>query len=396
MKKLFFNLFVVSMAILSFNLVSCKGEEETKKDSIDLLIEQGVLRGELNHEVTLNASVTYSLAGTFIVKDGATLNIPAGTKIKATQGFNSYILVLQGGKLNVSGTAAKPVIMTAEDESYGSGFWGGIVINGKAKISGASGITATGTCEMNTEYSYGGNNDADNSGTITYLIVKYAGARSSAEVEHNGITLDAVGSGTKIENIYILESADDGIEFFGGSVNVKNILVVNSDDDMFDNTQGYTGTLENCYGIWEQGYKSSEADPRGVESDGNLDGKTPSDINQTVWTLNNMTIDLKLAKGITPDVIMQDVIKIRRGAKATITNALVKGTGAIQDLADCTDSKGDAAAGTSINISATLTGYPTVDLLITKKGVNNALINPTLSGNTGCSSSIFSWTGYSF
>lgn len=394
MKKLFFNLFLVSMTILSLNFVSCKNEEETTKDSVDLLIEQGVLRGELDHEATLDASVTYSLAGTFIVKDGATLNIPAGTTIKATQGFNSYILVLQGGKLNVNGTAAKPVVMTAEDESYGSGFWGGIVINGKAKISGASGVTATGTCEMNTDYPYGGDNDADNSGSITYLMVKYAGARSSAEVEHNGITLDGVGSGTKIENIYILESADDGIEFFGGSVNAKNILVVNSDDDMFDNTQGYRGTLENCYGIWEKGYSSSEADPRGVESDGNLDGKTPSDINQTVFTITNMTIDLKLDPNTTDaQYIMQDVIKIRRGAKATITNAYVKGIGTAQDLVDCTDSKGDAAAGTSVNLTNGLTNPFTGSA--SKPGANSATITIS-TGNTGCSSSLFAWTGYSF
>lgn len=392
MKKLLFNLLLVSMAVVTLNLTSCKSEEPTK-DSVDVLIEQGILRGELNHSVTLDAAVTYSLAGTFIVKDGAVLNIPAGTKIKATQGFNSYILVLQGGKLNVSGTATKPVVMTAEDEAYGSGYWGGIVINGRAKISGPTGVTATGTCEMNTDYPYGGNIDNDNSGSITYLVIKYAGARSSAEVEHNGLTLDAVGSGTTIENLYILESADDGIEFFGGSVNVKNLLVVNSDDDMFDNTQGYTGTLENCYGIWENGYTSSEADPRGVESDGNLDGKTPSDINQSAWTLKNMTIDLKLAAGTTADVIMQDIIKIRRGAKVTATNTLVKGTGTVQDLVDCTDSKGDAAVNTSISLTSSLTNPITGSNA--KPGANNATItiNPT-TANTGCPTSLFTWTGY--
>lgn len=129
---------------------------------------------------------------------------------------------------------------------------------------------------MNSAYTYGGNNPSDNSGVITYLILGNTGARSSADVEHNGLTLNGVGNGTKIENLYIYDGADDGIEFFGGSVNVKNLLVVNSDDDMFDFTQGYNGTLENAYGIWEVGYVSSESD-RGIEADGNLDGKfTPS------------------------------------------------------------------------------------------------------------------------
>ncbi|MGC3979315.1 MAG: hypothetical protein QM751_14475 [Paludibacteraceae bacterium] len=347
-----------------------------------------------SHEVTLDASVTYKLTGTFIVKDGAVLNIPAGTTIKASEGFGSYILVLQGGKINVNGTAEKPVTMTSDDSNTGnnSGYWGGLVINGKAKISGVSGTTATSSCEMNAKYPYGGSDDADNSGSITYLIIKYAGARASSEVEHNGLTLDAVGSGTKIENVFILESADDGIEFFGGSVNVKNILVVNSDDDCFDNTQGYRGTWENMYGIWEKGYTSTETDPRGVESDGNLDGNTPTDVNQTAFTVKNMTIDLKLDyNAATQATFMQDVIKIRRGSKATITNAFVKGTGAVQDLVDCTDSKGDAASGTTIDITKSLTNPITG--AEKKAGANNATITVSTT-NTGCSSSIFAWTGY--
>ena len=130
---------------------------------------------------------------------------------------------------------------------------------------------------------------------ITYLILGHTGARSSADVEHNGLTLNGVGNGTKIENLYIFDGADDGIEFFGGSVNVKNLLVVNSDDDMFDFTQGYNGTLENAYGIWEVGYVSSESDPRGIEADGNLDGKFKDHPNQSNFTVKNMTIELKLA-----------------------------------------------------------------------------------------------------
>jgi hypothetical protein len=95
------------------------------------------------------------------------------------------------------------------------------------------------------------------------------------------LTLNGVGSGTKISNIYVYEGADDAVEFFGGTVNVSNFLAVNPDDDMFDFTQGYTGTLKNCYGIWEKGYVSSEDDPRGVEADGNLDGKFGANPNQS-------------------------------------------------------------------------------------------------------------------
>ncbi|VBB45712.1 conserved exported hypothetical protein [uncultured Paludibacter sp.] len=407
MKKLFFNLLVISTALLSLNFVSCKNDSDPQKDSVDILIEQGVLTGKLDHAVTLDASVTYKLNGTFSVENGASLTIPAGTTIKASEGYGSYIIVAQGGKIFVNGTASQPVIMTADNEASASaGYWGGLILNGKAKISGQTGITATGTCEMNPDYTYGGSDDADNSGSITYLEIKYGGARSSAEVEHNGLTLDAVGSGTTIHDIYVYENADDGIEFFGGTVNVSNLLIVNPDDDMFDNTQGYRGTLTNCYGIWESGYTSTESDPRGVESDGNLDGLTPTDVNQTDFTITNMTIDLKLAyNAATQATYMQDIIKIRRGAKATITNALVKGTGAIQDLIDMSDSKGAGTVDSSISLTngltipTSITGHEVTPGYITNTdGTKTYLTYPNVSaiatGNTGCDTSIFAWTGY--
>lgn len=393
MKKQFFNVFATIAILLSMTMVSCNTQEKAL-EGIDALIAEGVLTGELDHEVTLDASITYKLSGTMIVNDGGVLNIPAGTTIKASEGYGTYIIVNQGGKINIKGTSSQPVVMTSDDNNtnLSSGYWGGLIINGKAKIAGEEGVVKTASCEMNANYLYGGSDDADNSGSITYLMIKYAGARSSAEVEHNGLTLDAVGSGTTIENVFILESADDGVECFGGTVALKNILIVNSDDDCFDNTQGYRGSWTNMYGIWENGYTSTESDPRGVESDGNFDGKTPLDVNQTNYTITNMTIDLKLDYATANQTtMMQDIIKIRRGAKANVSNALVKGIGAAQDLVDCTDSKGDAATGTIVSLtnalSNTFTGSDS------KAGANSATISVGGS-NTGCDSSIFSWTGY--
>ncbi len=397
MEKQLFNVIAAAAVVFSMSFASCT-KDDTPLTGIDAIISEGVLYGELDHDVTLDASVTYKLTGTFVVEDGATFTIPAGTRIEASEGFGSYIIVAQGGKINVNGTASKPVIMTAANEANAnSGYWGGLIINGKAKISAPTGTTGTASCEMNANFTYGGSDDTDNSGTITYLEIKYAGARSSAEVEHNGLTLDAVGSGTTIENVYILESADDGVECFGGTVALKNVLVVNDDDDMFDNTQGYRGSWTNIYGVWENGYTSSESDPRGIESDGNLDGVNTTDVNQTDFSVTNFTVSIKTDYvTVTTDQskFMQDVIKIRRGAKANIVNALVKGVGSAQDLVDCTDSKGDAAAGTVISLTNSLTN--SILGIVSKPGANSASITINTSGNTGCDSSIFAWTGYSF
>lgn len=383
MKKIFFSFLMFAAMLTPVVLTSCDdNDDDNGTDPTD----DYKLSGSIQDTRTLDASVEYLLTGPLIVEDGATLNIPAGTTIKAQKGFGSYILVLQGGKINVNGTANAPVTMTADIEDAAQGHWGGLIINGKAPLSGGE----TGKTEINNAYTYGGTNAADNSGSITYLILAYTGARSSADVEHNGLTLNGVGNGTKIENVYIPDGADDGIEFFGGSVNVKNLLVVNSDDDMFDFTQGYNGTLENAYGIWEAGYVSSEEDPRGVEADGNLDGNNPDQQGQSNFTIKNMTIDLRLAANTAEGYYMHDVLKIRRGAKATIENALVKGQGQAKDLVDMTDGKGTGDPTSVINITNSLT---TALSGVEKNGTADITVE---AGNTGCPTDIFAWTGYQF
>ena len=212
-------------------------------------------------------------------------------------------------------------------------------------------------------------------------------------MEHNGLTLNGVGNGTKIENIYVVEGADDAIEFFGGSVNVTNFLAVNSDDDMFDFTQGYNGTLTNAYGIWDEGFTSTEEDPRGVEADGNLDGNNPDQAGQSDFRITNVTFDLRLAASTEEGHYMQDVIKVRRGAKATITNALVKGAGQAEDLIDLNDGKGGAEASTSISLTNELTAAISGNEINADATYANVAI---AAGNAGCDTGIFAWTGYGF
>ena len=385
MKKFLLSIMMMATISAPAVLTSC-GSDDPKPEPPVTELE---LKGSITTTQTLDAAITYTITGPVIVEDGGVLNIPAGTMIKAKNGFSNYILVLQGGKINARGTAEKPITLTADIENAKQGHWGGLIINGKAPLSGGT----KGSTEINSAYSYGGDNVSDSSGELTYVKIEYTGARSSANVEHNGLTLNGVGNGTKIENIYIPYGADDGIEFFGGSVNVKNLLVVDSDDDMFDFTQGYTGTLENAYGIWQKGYSSSESDPRGIEADGNLDGLNPDEKGQSDFTVKNMTIELKLDASSDVKMQMQDVIKIRRGAKTTVTNALVKGVGTAMDLVDCTDGKGDAAAGTVINLTNSLTSPITGKDI--KPGANAATID-IKTGNTGCPTDVFAWTGYKF
>jgi len=411
MKKSFLSIFMAVALVMPFVLISCDSDDDNNNNGGGAIVGDQNLSGSITDSKTLDASVTYILDGPLLVEEGGVLTIPAGTTIKAKKSFSSYILVLQGGKINVNGTADKPVTMTSNEANPEQGDWGGLIINGRAPLTrGDDGKSQIGSTEINSAFYYGGEAENDNSGSLTYLILAYTGARNSADVEHNGLTLNGVGNGTKIENIYIPNGADDGVEFFGGSVNVKNLLVVNSDDDMFDVTQGWNGTLENCYGIWEAGFASTEADPRGVEADGNHDGNYPTHSRQSDFTIKNMTIELKLASVAAdhtdfPWKSMQDVIKVRRGAKATVTNALVKGTGTAVDLIDMTDSKGAGNPNSAISLTNALvnpiTGK-TVNYNATQlyNGVDafgdNISKLKIEAGNTGCPTNIFAWTGYRF
>ncbi|MCO5259503.1 MAG: hypothetical protein M9916_05105 [Crocinitomicaceae bacterium] len=405
-KKVNFSKIAFAMMITTLPLVSCKKEgctdvnaanysEKAKKDDGSCTYNiAGELVGSISGTKTLDASISYLITGPVIVEEGAVLNIPAGTTIKAKKGFNNYILVLQGGKINVNGTAEKPVRITADISNAQPGHWGGLIINGRAPLAGGT----IGSTEISSAHQYGGTDPNDNSGSITHLILEYTGARSSADVEHNGLTLNGVGNGTIIENIYIPNGADDGVELFGGTVNIKNIFVVNSDDDMFDFTQGYTGTIENAYGIWEAGYTSTESDPRGIEADGNLDGNFPSQTGQSNFIVKNLTIDLKITVATDGDASnvtnkMQDAIKIRRGAKINVINALIKGSGTVIDLIDFTDGKGTGDAGSTISLTNSLNNTILGKLVNPTTGFPDAKIE---TGNTGCPSNLFHWTNYNF
>lgn len=372
--------------IAGFAMVSC----DKNDDGNDLNVRDNELAGSVSDYLELDPEIEYFLTGPLIIEEGGVLEIPAGTVIKARQGFSKYILVLQGGKINARGTADAPVRITADIEDAGQGYWGGLIINGGAPLAGADEVGST---EVNSSYTYGGNDSDDNSGELTYLILGNTGARSSADVEHNGLTLNGVGSGTVIENIFIYDGADDGIEFFGGSVNVSNILVINSDDDMFDFTQGYSGTLSNAYGLWKNGFSSSESDPRGIEADGNLDGNFPTHENQSNFRIENITFDLRLDHAYgDPARQMLDVIKVRRGASAVIVNALVKGSGAVGDLIDLTDGKGNGNSGSQISLSNMLDNA--IDGSETKPAEAEGVVIE--SGNTGCDTGLFNWTGFEF
>lgn len=374
------------LAVSALGFTGCSDDDDPSP-----IIGGGDVITELNGNITEDAILDGSsikLTGMTIVRSGATLTIPAGTTITANGGGNSvYLLVERGAKIIADGTADSPIVFTSSVQKSGS--WGGLLINGAAPISHATGGANEAATEINVDIKFGGDNVGDDSGILNYVKIEYSGAKIDDEAEHNGLTLNGVGNGTKINNIFIKDGADDGIEFFGGSVNINNLLVSNSEDDMFDFSQGYTGTVTNAYGIWEPSYVSTSSDPRGIEADGNLDGDNPEAENQSAFTIKDMSIVNK-----STAAEMNDIVKIRRGAKATITNLAIEvaETAKFSDILDFTDSKGNGVAASSIEYS-----FNPSELFDASKIKNpdNASITKNETSQ-GADVSVFGWTSYSF
>ncbi|HYQ55846.1 MAG TPA: hypothetical protein VEP89_00775 [Draconibacterium sp.] len=226
--------------------VSCSDDDPVTPptpdvDEVIANLESGVMNGTLEEDYTLSASMAYDLSGSFIVADGATLTIPAGTNIVAEAGGTDvYLAVLMGGKIEINGTASSPVVMSSPNANPGD--WGGLTICGKATTTaGANSEAEVGG------FIYGGDDDSDNSGTVSYLVIKGTGAQINEESQYNGVSFYAVGSGTTVNNVAVINGSDDGVEFFGGTVSVTNLFLQNNEDDAIDWTEGWSGTVNNAY-----------------------------------------------------------------------------------------------------------------------------------------------------
>lgn len=240
---------------------------------------------------------TYILGGRVTVLPGVTLTIEAGTVIKGQAGTGvnaTALLVARGGKLMAEGTATAPIIftsvadeITAADIAKGdfaspnldptvNGLWGGVLILGKAKISASSSgadiseVQIEGIPTSDPNGLYGGNDDDDNSGVIKYISIRHGGANIGAGNEINGLTLGGVGRGTVIENVEIVANQDDGIEWFGGTVNVKNAVVWGAGDDAIDTDQSWAGTLDNFVVITPSNHNFELDGPEGSYKAGHI------------------------------------------------------------------------------------------------------------------------------
>ncbi|WP_109302331.1 hypothetical protein [Aquimarina sp. AU474] len=317
MKKLIIAGFAISM--LAFT--GCGSDDDTEPTPPPA--ENTTLSGQITENRTLTAANIYTLDGRVTVTNGATLTIEAGTILKAEGGTGanaSTLIIARGAKLEANGTATAPIIFTsiADDIALGQtagtnldenqrGLWGGLIVLGNAPVSlngDADAAQIEGIPASDTNGLYGGSDPADDSGTYRYISIRHGGALIGEGNEINGLTLGGVGTGTTIEFIEVVGNVDDGVEFFGGTVNASNLLVWSQGDDAIDIDQAYSGTIDNVVVV--QGAISDH----GLEIDGPEGSATGS------FTLQNVTL-FGSNSG--------EVADYRSGATGTTSNVLVTG-----------------------------------------------------------------------
>ncbi|WP_206186835.1 beta strand repeat-containing protein [Winogradskyella aurantia] len=272
--------FIFTM-ILSLAILSCNNDDDGGGGPPS----QG-LDGIITADLTLDPNITYNLSGDVRVADGVTLTIPAGTEIVSAVGTGNYLAVLQGGMIDIQGTPSNPVVMRSSSGNAGS--WGGLLLCGNAPTTAGTNVTA----EVGGLV-YGGTNASDDSGSINYLIIRDAGAQINADSQYNGLSLYAVGSGTSITNVAIINGADDGVEFFGGTVNASNIYLENNEDDAVDWTEGWNGTLSDTYVVNTiQGFSTA------IEADGTASNPTIENFT-AISSTGGLAIQMKAASTAT-------------------------------------------------------------------------------------------------
>ncbi len=343
--------------------------------------ESITLTGTLTEDRTLDASTTYTLEKSFSIEAGATLTIPAGVTINATvetgDETSTYIVVQKGGKIEVKGSSAAPVTMKSSGGN--SGDWGGLVILGDAPTT--EGIDAT--AEVGN-FKYGGTTEGDNSGSIEYLIIKHAGAQIDAESQYNGLTLYAVGSGTTIDNVAMIDGEDDGVEFFGGTIAASNLYFENNQDDSIDWTEGWNGTVTNAYVL-----HTADGFSTAVEADGANGNPTITNFT-AVSTVGGTALQFKKQSGatITGLSLSGYDTSIDMKDNGPLSNIKIEGEDADPQEAYDVEATVDVASFDWVNSDTTvepqtitLTGMVTEDLML--NAINNYILDKSLSVESG-------------
>jgi hypothetical protein len=330
MKK---HLLILGMALSVFATSCTKNDDDDTEVIVTPPVSGSTVEvtGDIKTNTTWTADKIYQLKGFVFVTDGATLTIEPGTIIKGDLATKATLTITRGSKINAVGTVDKPIVFTSGVAAGGrrAGDWGGIIILGKGidnrgvnnTIEG--GLTPTAGGDAAKYIQFGGTDNADNSGTLKYVRVEYAGIPFSVDNEINGITFGAVGSGTTIEYVEVYRSGDDAYEWFGGAVNAKHLLAIGTQDDDFDTDNGFSGKIQFALA---QRFPTiaDQSGSNGFESDNDANGTNNAPETGAIFSNISIVGPLQTAS-TTVNGYFQHAAQIRRNSSISTFNSIFTG-----------------------------------------------------------------------
>jgi hypothetical protein len=285
--------------------------------------------GNITESLTWTADTVWQLTGEVYVNGGATLTIEPGTLVVGDVG--SALIITRNGQLIADGTAEAPITFTSSKPVADrvAGDWGGIVLLGSAPINVQSnnieGLAAT------EDSAYGGTDAAHNCGTLRYARIEYAGSVFGTDNELNALTLGGCGSATTLDYIHTFRGLDDGIEFFGGTANLRHAIVSYTGDDSLDWDEGYVGNIQ--FFVAQQTANEGE---RAIEADNQADAPTATPLSDP--TVYNFT----LVGGGNPE---QEGVRLRAGTAGALHNFVITGFGKAALAVDGAESEANILSG---------------------------------------------------
>lgn len=349
MKKL--STLMLAMVLLA---TACRKIEVDGSTTTTTVTEDLILKGRIDTDRTLKSGKTYKLRDIVYVVNGAKLTIEPGVTILGEKSTRGTLVITRGCQIIADGTANQPIVFTSDATTPARGDWGGIVICGRAKTNNSfNGVAGVGEVEGGVNNSdglglYGGADDNDNSGTLRYVRIEYAGYAYLPDKELNGLTLCAVGRGTTVDYVEVAYANDDSFEWFGGTVNCKHLIAYKGLDDDFDCDNGFAGNVQFGIGMRD----SSIADISGsngfeVDNDANGSALLP----QTSAVFSNITI-------VGPRATLTNIgnsnfkrgVHLRRNCALSIFNSVIMGypTGLLIDASTGTPTDNNIANGKSV------------------------------------------------
>ena len=284
----------------------------------------------VNADITTNTtwSGTILLQNKIYVKNNVTLTIQPGTVIRGDKTTQGTLIITRGAKINANGTVSQPIVFTSNEPagSRSEGDWGGLVILGLARNNQPTGVTNIEGITATTDTQFGGNFDNDNSGTLRYVRIEFAGIALEPNKEVNGITFGSVGSGTTVDYVQVSHSGDDSFEWFGGTVNCKHLIAYRGLDDDFDTDFGYRGRVQFGLIIRDKDVSDAPGDSNAFESDNDAAGSAAQP--KTMPIFSNITI--VGAKGNGSVVLpvgekFEKAFRLRRNTSTSVFNSIITG-----------------------------------------------------------------------